>query len=92
MKLVEQKQAQNHNSNIQKTFDLDEFRRQSQEFDVQMRDYECQLDYFEVQTIKSAVTRMKVLVDKIKGGENSEVTFEYLYKQIENIDNVMKDK
>ena len=54
--------------------------------------FECQLDYFGVQTIKSAVTRMKVLVDKIKGGENSEVVFEYLYKQIENIENVMKDK
>ena len=44
MSLMEQMQAQNHKSNIQKTFDLDEFRRQSQEFDVQMRDYECQLN------------------------------------------------
>lgn len=84
--------TENHKSKIQETFDLDEFRRQRQESDVYMNNYECQLDCFEVQTIKSAVTRMKVLVDKIKRGENSEVVFKYLYKQIENINDVMKNK
>ena len=84
--------TQNHKTKMRESFDLDTFNQQRQEYDVNTRDYDCHLYFSEVENIKSSLTRMKVLVNKIQNGENGEMIFNYLYKQIENIKDIMENK
>jgi hypothetical protein len=84
--------TQNHKSKMSENFDLDTYNQQKQEYNANLNNYECQLYFSEVESIRSSLTRMKVLVDKIKSGENNEMVYNYLYKQIENINDIMKNK
>jgi CRISPR/Cas system CSM-associated protein Csm2 small subunit len=80
------------NKVLKEDFDMDEFSKQKQDYDVMMNTYECNLSFLEVQSIKSYMTRIKTLVNKIRKGENSEIVYKYLYNCIDNINNIMENK
>lgn len=80
------------NKVLKEDFDMDEFSKQKQDYDVMTNTYECNLSFLEIQSIKSYMTRIKTLVNKIRKGENSEIVYKYLYNCIDNINNIMENK
>lgn len=77
---------------MKENFDLDSLKKQRAEYDLYLHSNDCQLYGSEVESIKSSLTRMEVLIKKIKNGENNEMILNYLCKQIENIKDIMENK